>query len=384
METEALSKRKIAVVLPSLRIGGSERVLLNLCNQLALKGWGVDLLLFEGKGGFQNQVHNDINVSILNVKTHKRAIFKLAKYYKNSKPDLVLTSTYATGISATLAKYFSVHKCKVIVSAHNSIKQKIMSPDNLKDRFLLKFLARLLIPKSDGLIACSVGVAEEIKDILSLGQAKVETIYNPIVSPVILERSKEEIKHRWFYDVGGHELNIIVAVARLVPQKGIPDLLRAFSIVRQQIDCRLIVVGDGPMRQELQSILCELFIEDSVDFIGAQENPYAYIAKSRLFVLSSLWEGLPTILVEAMYIGTPVVATDCNFGPREILCDGKFGLLATPGNPSNLAKAIIMSLHKKDVDFLRDLRISRANEFSIELVTDRYIKFFGRLLQERL
>src|SRR5690606_7355967 len=136
--------------------------------------------------------------------------------------------------------------------------------------------------------------------------------------------AEELVEHPW---AQAGDSPIILGVGRLSAQKDFPTLLRAFSRVRTLRPARLAILGEGPARTELEELARQLDCEDDVLLPGFQNNPFSWMTSSRVFVLSSLWEGLPGALVQAMACGVPVISTDCNSGPAEILEGGKWGTL---------------------------------------------------------
>jgi glycosyltransferase involved in cell wall biosynthesis len=203
--------------------------------------------------------------------------------------------------------------------------------------------------------------------------AKVKVIYNPTVTPEIFRKATEPVQHPWFVD---NRVPIILAAGRLHRQKDFPTLLRAFSLLRQNRPCRLVILGDGKKRRRkaLRQLAKQLGIEKDVSLPGFVENPFAYMARANLFVLSSAWEGFGNVIVEALACGCPVVSTDCRSGPREILDNGRYGRLVPVGDPEALARAMLEALDDPDNPCDRETRIQRAMEFSVDKIVDEYLK----------
>ena len=199
-----------------------------------------------------------------------------------------------------------------------------------------------------------------------MARERIRTVYNPVVSADLDRKARESPPHPWFDD---RPCPVILAIGRMKKVKDFSTLLRAFARLLVQRPARLIVLGEGRLRPSLQSLAWELGIAERVDFPGFQENPYAFLAKADLFVLSSRHEALPTVLIEAMACGCPVVSTDCPSGPREILEDGRLGPLVPVGDTEALAKAMARVL---DEPPSRDLLRERASFFSVERAVERY------------
>ncbi len=249
------------------------------------------------------------------------------------------------------------------VESRNSVR--------LKTR-LMPWFAKAFFPWANAVVPVSEGVGD---DLIRLGipAEQVTVIHNPIVTPEILVRSTEPIEHPWF--VAGH-VPIVVAVGRLTQQKDFPTLLNAFAKARILRPMKLIILGEGELRSELEGLIDQLGIQNDVSLPGFVENPFAYVARSDLFVLSSLFEGLPTVLIEAMAMGTPVVATDCPSGPHEILKGGLYGPLVKMSSPDELAAAIILRLEQP-----RDsaLLMQWASRYSIDESVSAYTRLFKSL-----
>src|SRR6478672_2210864 len=370
----------IAILIPSLMIGGAEKSLVKLANGLAALGWRIHLLVLSKQGPLIGDVEPNVEIVDLQSDSYRSAVVTLARYYRDRRPDIVLTSLYATGLASIAAKMISRHKPKVIVGAHNSLRAKAAYPDNVKDKFLLIPLCRLLFPRADGLIAVSTGLALELEQLLNLKKSRIRTIYNPVVTPELASRVKCEVSHPWLDEHRAGEFKTLVSVGRLVEQKGYDVLLEALSIVRRSMDCRLIIVGGGPLQGELQALADSLGLHDFVDLVGWEDNPFRYVARSDLFVLSSRWEGLANVVIEALACGCPVVATDCNYGPEEILEGGKYGGLAAVDSPVDLASKILIALRSDASSPSGDsARISRSLDFTVEAAVDHYSRYFSEL-----
>jgi glycosyltransferase involved in cell wall biosynthesis len=235
---------------------------------------------------------------------------------------------------------------------------------------VLKMMRRLY-PKADRIVAVSQGVANDLISLLNLPHEKVTVIYNPIVTPELFEQAKQPVSCSWFEQ---NRLPVILAVGRLTKAKDYPTLFRAFSLVRQIRPAKLLILGEGEERANLERLAIELGIQNDVSMPGFVDNPFAFMAKASVFVLSSAWEGLPTVLIEALACGCPVVATDCRSGPREILDNGRYGHLVPVGDHEALAKAILETLDNPDFPADRQTRLQRTMEFSVDAAVDKYLK----------
>lgn len=375
-----MQKPIIAIFVPTMLIGGAEKSLLKLANGLASRGWTIQLLLMSKVGPLLEEVASEVEVVDLGCSSFREAVLVLSRYYRDRRPEVILTSLYATGLAAIAARMLSGHKPKVIVGAHNSLRAKAAHPDNMKDRFLLMPLCRLLFPKADGFIAVSTGLAEELEQLLGLPGDRICTIYNPVVTPELTAMAEEAISHPWLDQPRQGQFKTLVSVGRLVEQKGFDVLLKALSIARETMECRLILVGGGPLQAQLQAQAERLGLQNVVDMVGWEENPFKFVARADLFVLSSRWEGLANVVIEALACGCPVVATNCDYGPEEILGGGKYGELAEVDNPEHLASKILKALRADERNVASDAtRRSRSLDFTVEASVQHYAQYFSSL-----
>jgi glycosyltransferase involved in cell wall biosynthesis len=192
-------------------------------------------------------------------------------------------------------------------------------------------------------VAVSRGAAEDLASTSGMPRDRVEVVYNPVITPAVMALAGETPDHPWF---GPGEPPVVLGVGRLTRQKAFGTLVRAFAEVRRRRPLRLIILGEGEDRPMLEALASELGVGDDVALPGFRENAMAYMARSALFVLSSAWEGLPTVLIEALAAGTRVVSTDCPSGPREILQEGRLGPLVPVGDVPALAAAMSGALDR--------------------------------------
>lgn len=234
---------------------------------------------------------------------------------------------------------------------------------------------RLLYPYADGLTAVSEGVKQDMVEKLHLPPARIQVIYNPIVDDSLATLAKEPIEHPWFHE----DVPIILGVGRLVVQKNFALLIRAFAQVRAQRRARLVILGEGPLRQALLALANELNVADDLWLPGFDKNPFKYMARAEIFVLSSLHEGLPGALIQAMACGTAVIATDCPAGPSEIITPEQDGILIPVNDVATLTEQIKRLLDNPD---LRQ-RLARQGQqssqrFAVNPVIEQYTQVLGQ------
>ena len=279
----------------------------------------------------------------------------VAAYLDRERPDALLAMNVLAVTAATMATHIAERPVRTVATLHETLNRR---------RLLRR--ARCSFPYADSIVGVSHGVSTEFAKISGLKYGQPQVVYNPVVSEDIERRSREPANHAW---IDRPELPVILAIGKLNKSKNFPLLLAAFARLLTHRPARLLVLGDGRMRPKLLALARRLGIEECVDFLGFRENPFAFLARASLFVLSSTHEALPTVLIEAMACGCPVVSTDCPFGPREILEGGKLGPLVPVGDSEALAAAMARTL---DEPPRRDKLRERAAWFSIDRAVDRY------------
>jgi glycosyltransferase involved in cell wall biosynthesis len=296
----------------------------------------------------------------------------LARLLARRNPRSMFTAMPHMNVTAVLARRLAGADTRVVLSEINAVRDKLGSSREWMSRYVSPLMKRAY-GRADAIIAVSDGVADDLADFTGLPRDRITTVYNPTVTPEILEKAGEPVDHPWFAPGGPP---VILGVGRYHPNKDFPTLIRAFAKVRAGRPVRLVILGDaapGKKRDkylaDIQALVAELGIGDDVDFPGFTINPYRYMSRAALFVLSSLREGFPNVLVEAMACGCPVVATDCPHGPPEILDNGTYGRIVPMRAVDAMAEAIARTL---DAPISAERLKARASEFTAERAVERY------------
>ncbi|OKH41530.1 glycosyl transferase [Calothrix sp. HK-06] len=360
----------IAFFLMDVGGGGAEKAMLTLAGGFAEQGLKVDVVLVKTEGEYLSFISPKVRLVKLEGQRLITSLPLLVNYLKREQPKVLISTLDDPNAIALWAKQFARVSTRVVVTVQNHLSRSCQMSDQLKRR-LTPLFARLFYPWADEIVAASQGVAKDVACITGLPPEQIEVIYNPIFTSDLLEKFQQPVNHPWFLD---KHLPVILGVGRLVKQKDFPTLIRAFALVQQQYSSRLMILGQGEELPHLQRLVKELNLEESVIFPGFIANPYAYMAQAKVFVLSSAFEGFGNVLVEAMLAGTPVVSTDCESGPAEILENGKYGKLVAVGDVPGLAEAIISTLNNPvNPELLRQ----KGREFSLETISSEYRKVFN-------
>jgi len=409
----------IAIFVRHLTIGGAQKVAINLSKCFAERGLKVDLIVFWKEGEFLNKVHQKVRVVSLDVSKNfypyrwhrlikfllKRQlisfdldclikinavmmkiafrikkkvdmypfwlnmlILKTANYIRQNKPRVILAIDTIPNIVVLKAKRFLYAPIPIVLNEQTTPSIGFKSDPR---KHLIEYWIRTLYPQSNTIVAVSQGVAEDLIQNYKVPKEKVKVIFNPVVTDELFDMALEDVSHPWFEQ---EHSPVILAVGRLTKAKDYPTLLKAFSLVRQVRPAKLLILGEGEERANLERLAIELGIQNDVSMPGFVDNPFAFMSKASVFVLSSAWEGFGNVLVEALACGCPVVATDCRSGPREILDNGRYGRLVPVGDYKALAKAILETLDNPDFPASREERIKRSLEFSLDAAVEKYLQ----------
>ncbi|MDY7033927.1 MAG: glycosyltransferase [Thermodesulfobacteriota bacterium] len=366
------NNHKIAIFASFSGQGGVERIILNLAEGLSAKGCNVDLILAKKDSPHLKKTQASFNLIDFGKKHTFSCIPALVRYLKQNQPTAMLAAKDRANQAVIMARFIAGVQTRIVVRMGTTVSAAIKRK-NILSRLTWYIPMRILYPKADSIIAVSHGVANDMKKITRVSGEKMEIVPNPVITDNMMHLSHENVNHPWFAD---HNLPIIIGSGRLTRQKDFPTLIKAFAEVNREFPSRLVILGDGKDRASLLSLADELEISENIYMPGFVANPYAYISKADLFVLSSIWEGSPNVLTEALALGIPVVSTDCPSGPREILSKGKYGELVPMGDTISLSKAILRTLKKTRPS--KESMLKAVSEYTIEASTSRYYEILTR------
>jgi glycosyltransferase involved in cell wall biosynthesis len=367
----------VLFVISDLSGGGAERVLIHVLNGLSRDRWRPSLALLQGTNDYPLNLAADVPVTCLGKRgtlSIFRLVGQLAALYRRTQPHLIVSFLTYTNYLTLIARQLSGCRIPVIVSERNTPSRALAS---WRFACIHKSLVRATYSRADTIIAISRGVREDLERCFRVPARLCQVLYNPVAVDEVRTAAKEPADHSWFSD----QIPIVLACGRLVPQKNYPLLLNAMKRVLEHRPARLFVLGKGPQLASLQALAGKLGIASSVHFAGFQSNPFKFMARAKVFALSSLWEGFGNVLVEAMACGIPVVATRCPSGPEEIVTDGVNGLLVPSGDPDALAAAILRLLEDEAVRRrLSEAALKRAEDFRAERMISGYERVFAEVL----
>ena len=361
--------KHIAFFIPCMEGGGAERVVINLLEEMLLQDIDLDLILAAAEGPLLNQIPKQVRVVDLGAGRVINAILPLCRYLKQYKPQALISHMSHTNVISVLAKELARTKTELILVEHNTFSASKSESMRAK---LVPPLMKLVYPRANHVVGVSQAVSEDLETQLGLKKGQVKTIYNPVVNNNLITKAKAPLEHSWFIE---NAPPVFVAVGRLTVQKDFATLIKAFAMLRQKKIARLIILGEGELRAELEVLTVNLGIANDVSMPGFVANPYTYMSKANAFVLSSLWEGLPTVLIEAMACGCPVISTNCPSGPREILEAGKYGELVPMANVQALSEAMLKVLDSR-ID--KNLLTQRAMYFSFDKAVSNYLNILAK------
>ncbi|MBI3992233.1 MAG: glycosyltransferase [Candidatus Lambdaproteobacteria bacterium] len=367
--SDSSSKVKVAIFLPSLRGGGAERIMVTLANAFAGKGLRVDLVVAKAEGPYLKDVVPSVRVVDLGSSRVLTSLPRLARYLRRERPQVMLSAMSHANVVAIVARCLSRAPTRVVVSERAHLSDILAHDPSLRGRAMAS-LMRWTYPLAEGAVAVSQGVADDLAATIGLPRERIRVVYNPIDAVRMAALAAEPLRHPWF-EPG--EPPVMLGIGRLTAQKDFTTLIRAFARLRTKRAARLMILGEGELRQELEALVAAMHVSGDVLLPGFVDNPYAYLRRARLFVLSSGWEGLPGALFEAMACGTPVVSTDCPSGPAEILENGRWGRLVPVGDVGALAQAMAEALDECSPPDV----VARAREFSVERAVEGYLHALG-------
>ena len=398
-------EKRIAVLFGSFRAGGVARAMLLAAREFVRRGFVVDIVVGRSKGEYREEVPEGARIVELEANSKLAALGcavladpgglgpllkwrlpgklrylpSLVRYFRSARPDAIYAATAPFNLMAVWARRLARLDSRVVVSERNQLSGETVGNRQWRYDCPPSLLCRGYL-QADGIVSVSDGVAGELSEHAGIPRNRVTTIYNPVVGSFLEAKAHEPIEHPWF---AAGEPPVIIGAGKLRPLKDFPTLIRAFARVRDKRPARLVILGgarnpgkDTEYLEELKALPSALGVAADVDFAGFVINPFAYMSRASLFVLSSRWEGLPNVLIQALACGCPVVSTDCPTGPAEILDHGRVGPLVPIGDEAALADAMIEVLdHPPAPERLKE----STTLFTVEHAMDRYLELmFGR------
>lgn len=358
---------KTLLFRPTMGQGGADRMTATLLQSLDRQRFDLGLVLVKESGEFIEDVPDDVPIHLLNVSSLWTAWFPLKKLLLAHQPDVFFSTSGGANIPAVIAYKLAGQRGRLILSERNTVYHGEL---NAKRRLVLS-LKKVLYQQADQITAVSEGVKQDMVEKLGLSPDRIQVVYNPVVTDEIIKQAEEPLGHPWFQR---GQPPVILAAGRMVKQKDFATLICAFAQVRRLVPIRLVILGEGPLQGELETLAHTLGVGEDVCFPGFDKNPFRYMAACSLFVLSSLHEGLPGVLIQAMACGAPVISTDCPYGPSEIItADGEDGFLVPVGDVAAVADRIHFLLDNPEVrkNMAAKGRLS-AERFRAEAILARY------------
>lgn len=326
---------RITLVLPDLRTGGAQRVMLMLAREFAADGHRVDIAAGNADGGLIEDVPSSARLLDLHAARGggqlgfaARFTYRLAHYLRTEQPDTVLSTLTGTNIAVVMARLISRSRTRVVL-------REAASPAAAGNRWR-RILRNWAYRRADHLIALTPRMRKELIAVGARPREGISVIPNPVDRQAIRSLALAPCEHPWLTE---HDRPVLIAVGRLIPEKDYPTLLRAFSVLQRERPARLLILGEGPERTRLERMVAVLNLGDTVQLLGHQPNPWAFMARCDLFVLSSCSEGYPNAVCEALALDLPVVAT--NYDGTAGATFGDRCRVTAPGNPTALADALM-------------------------------------------
>ena len=339
----------------------------SLINEFSHRGQRVDLLLIKARGGHLQAVSDSVNRIKLGSDHSWLTLWPLVKYLRKEKPAALLAVKHRAIMVALIARRLAGVDTRIVGRLGTNVSTALADKSGFR-KWLWHKSMHSIYPLADMLVPVSDGVGEDIRSISGIDKDKLTVIRNPVVTSNTLQLADEPVDHPWF---AANQPPVILGAGRFTRQKDFPTLIRAFATLRQQKECRLVILGKGGDQQACMDLAKSLGVAQDIDFPGFDSNPFRYMRHAALFVLSSAWEGSPNVLCEALAVGTPVVSTNCPSGPFEILQDGKYGMLVPVGDAEALADAMAQTLEKPlPTDTLRQA----VAEYTAEQSASRYLQ----------
>ncbi len=382
---------KIGAFIYGFTWGGATRRLLSLLGGFVQKGHQVELVVVDPSGPLASKLPDGVGLYPLKFGVLGRLFrflprrqrmslskFGLARYFRQDRVDVFLSAANHAHITSLSAKLLARSSTPFVLRLSSHVSASLKNSKKLAKR--IRFLqAKRLYPNADLVIAVSRAVAQDLAQTVPISPDKIRVVYNPVYTSDLTEQARQSPDHPWLQDDRGRDVPVLLAAGRLRRQKGFDTIIRAVHLANRIKKMRLIILGEGKARGELERLVAELDMGNLVDLPGFKPNPASYMARADLFCHASTFEGLPGVVIEALATGCPVVCTDSPGGAREILEDGLYGLLAPVGDYQSFSKAIIQAL---DMTWDSEKLKKRASDFSLDKAVNGYLSAFEDILNK--
>ena len=357
---------KLLIFIPHMGQGGVERSFINLSKELEQRNHTVKFITLNN---IKTSYDEELNVIGLDSKRTLFSINKLSKIINIESPDVLISAQYYANVVAIISNQLSKNKAKVIISERNHLTSALKKYNFIK-KLIIKFLIKFLYSKSDLIYGNSESVCKDLRKNF-IKKSKVIKILNPFDPQAIIKMSNEKIDDKWITE---SNVPILIYIGRLEQQKDIATLIKSFELLNINHESKLLIIGDGSQKNKLSEAPSHL--KSNIKHIDFDSNPYKYLKYCECMVLTSTYEGMPNVLIEAQILGIPIVATDSPGGTSEVLEYGKTGLLAEIGNPKDISEKIFIILNDKKI-------VSKlTNNFDESIKRFSPVKISNQLLEE--
>ncbi len=354
----------IAFFLPALNSGGAEKSVLLLAEHFAAKGITIDILLVKKEGAYLTQIPANVTVIELGGRGMVQSIFPLMHYLKTTNPNWLISGLPGPNVIALMARELFKTATKILITQHHPFTENAAASVKIRTK-IRTALARFLFKRADKITAVSRGVATDLSRVLN-ANIPIAVVHNPLNIKRITDLSASSPVHPWLIQ---KDHPTFIAVGRLAPPKDYETILQALTDIPS---IRLLIAGEGQDRVKIQHLIQILNLEDRVMLLGLIDNIYAAVNAADAMILSSHHEGFGNVLIEAMAIGTPIIASDCPYGPAEITENGTLGHLFPVGDSHALKSAMEATIKQPLVT--ADMLKSKARKYSIDTIAKKYLK----------
>ncbi len=367
--TPPVAAPRIAIFMSTSGHSGVDRAMKHLIPALAARGYGVDLLKVRRHGPNLDSIPCGVRVIDTGASTTYAALPALIAYLRRERPAALLADKDRVNRTALLARWLAGMRrhTRLVLSSGTTLSVDL-AHRGFFERALQRFSMRRLYPFADQVITTCEAAAEDMAAYTGLSRDRIRSVASPVVPASLFAHRPAPPEHRWFAPGAPP---VLLGVGELGARKDFATLIRAFAQLRASRELRLVLVGKGRDQAALQALAQQLGVGDDVDFAGFRQDVYAFMAHAAVFAMTSRWEGLGFVLIEALACGTPSVAADCPSGPREVLADGRYGELVPVGDAAALAQAIERTLDRPPP---RERSREAARRYEIEAATDEYLR----------